>query len=473
MNRLVERLKNASLSNRFSFLFGLVSFLLLVAVAAFLYRSLVAELTKREYVELASEMDLVRNLLRGVDDLHSLATDSALQRTPLDQRRLHLKLLNRTGQVYFTSSSLEVPPTVFNVPFDTGQATPVSIQWASDPHRHYQAISAWTADRKGQPLLVVLVVETPSVSSLLADYRRTLAVTVLVGTMAAAALGWFVSRRALRSLYRLATSAEGISTSRLNQRLYTASGPAELRSFASAFNAVLERIEDSYQRLSDFSSDLAHELRTPINNLLLHTQVTLSRNRTADEYRDLLESTLEEYHRLSRMAADMLFIARSDNAKTYVDLKPLNVRAEVDKVVEFFEALAIEHNVRIVCRGEATLQADRSLLQRAIVNLLSNALRHGPPETNVTVEAGCDAGGVVEIRVHDQGSGIAPEELDRVFDRFYRVSEARHNSHEDSGLGLAIVKSIMRLHGGSASVTSQPGEGTTFTLTFPPRQTGK
>lgn len=469
MIRLLKRLKNASLSNRFSILFGLVSFVLLVVIAAFLYRALVAELANREYVELASEMDFVRNFLRDVDDPSVLGADpNAQQYSAFGQRKLHLKLLDRAGKVGFASSPLEVPPAVLSLPFDAPPTPIVITQWVA-PQRHFQSMSTWTVDRQGRPLLIVLVVETAEENSLLVDFRRALATTVLVGTITAAALGWFVSRRALGSLYRLATSAEGISASRLNQRLSALSGPSELRIFAAAFNAVLDRIEDSYKRLSDFSSDLAHELRTPLNNLFLHTQVILSRNRTADDYREVLESNMDEYHRLSRMAEDMLFIARSNNAKIYVDLKPLQVRAEVDTVAEFFDAMAMERGVRIVCRGEATVLADRSLLQRAVVNLLSNALRHGPTQSEVTVDIDLDSVGAVAIRVHDQGAGIAAEELDRIFDRFYRVDVARQNSHEDSGLGLAIVRSIMRLHGGSASVTSQPGEGTTFTLNFPHR----
>jgi two-component system heavy metal sensor histidine kinase CusS len=231
---------------------------------------------------------------------------------------------------------------------------------------------------------------------------------------------------------------------------------------------MLFRLESSYKRCSQCSENIAHELRNPIHTLMGETEVALSRDRTPDEYRQVLESSLEEFNRLSRMVNELLFIARADNPETVIGSAPLDVHTELGKVREFHDAQAQERGVTISCEGQAELHADPLLLRQAVSNLVSNALSHTPRGGRISLEVvPNEQDGMVHVTVRDTGEGIKAEELPKVLDRFYRSSRQLLNDGEGTGLGLAIVKSIMTLHGGSVSIQSAEGKGTTVVLQFP------
>ena len=243
--------------------------------------------------------------------------------------------------------------------------------------------------------------------------------------------------------------------------------PLEIAGLVEAFNAMLDRLDDSFRRLSDFSSDLAHELRTPVNGLLGHAQVALSRPRTAAQYRAALESVVEEGERIARLTRDMLFLARADDAAARLARERLDLRAEVEAVGAYFDPLAQERGVRFACEGAAEVRAERGLARRAIGNLLSNALRHTPRGATIRAAIRPGEDGAVALEVSNPGPGIPAEHLPRIFERFYRVERAGGEPSGGSGLGLAIVKSIMQLHGGSVQARSVPGGWTTIRLEFP------
>jgi two-component system heavy metal sensor histidine kinase CusS len=229
---------------------------------------------------------------------------------------------------------------------------------------------------------------------------------------------------------------------------------------------MLGGLEESFVRLSRFSSELAHEMRTPIHILMNDAEAGLSGKRTPDEYREILESNLEEYNRLARLINGLLFLARAEDPRTRIERTRIDVRKELDAVREFHEVLAEDQGVTITCEGEAQMDADRTLFRSAITNLISNALRYTPEGGGIVLAISQPEDGSVVISVSDTGPGMAPENLPRVFDRFYRSEEGRALA-EGTGLGLAIAKSIVELHGGSISVESAPGKGTTFVLRFP------
>jgi two-component system heavy metal sensor histidine kinase CusS len=194
----------------------------------------------------------------------------------------------------------------------------------------------------------------------------------------------------------------------------------------------------------------------------------LSRARTADEYREALESSVEEYERLSRMIENMLFLARADDPQTKIAAASIDARAELEKICEFFQVVADDSGVLLRCAGGAKIFADPLLFRRAIGNLLSNALRHTARGSEIVLEVKHEPGGAMTAMVTNPGPGIPARHLERIFDRLYRVESSREKTTEGAGLGLAIVKSIMELHGGSVSVESTPGGLTVFTLRFPP-----
>src|SRR2546423_8819515 len=227
---------------------------------------------------------------------------------------------------------------------------------------------------------------------------------------------------------------------------------------------MLGRLEDSFTRLSQFSADLAHELRTPIGNMLGEAQVALIRERSSDEYRTVVESTATECERLSGIIDNLLFLARAESAEQQLARSSFNAATAVEKVVSFYQTVAEDRHIEINCRGEAEIFADPILFNRGIGNLIDNALRFTPENGSIQI-AIRDLGGSAEICVRDTGSGIPPEHLPRVFDRFYRADPSR--SSGGTGLGLALVKSIVDLHGGSATSPSQVNRGTAVILTFP------
>jgi two-component system heavy metal sensor histidine kinase CusS len=284
------------------------------------------------------------------------------------------------------------------------------------------------------------------------------------GVLASALIAITVTRRGLRPLRQMAQSFGRIGPDHLKEHISSAGWPRELQPLAMAFDQMLNRLDDSFTRLSQFSADLAHELRTPIANMLGEAQVALTRDRTAAEYRETIESAVAECERLSRIVDNLLFVARVDAAREPIARKQFDARAAVEKIAAFYQTLAEDHHVTINCSGDGQIYADPDLFERAVGNLLDNALRFTPEHGSIHIALSKDNSDF-EVAVSDTGSGIAPEHLPRVFDRFYRAESSR--SSDGAGLGLALVKSIVDLHRGSAAIESVIGRGTTVKLTFP------
>lgn len=311
--------------------------------------------------------------------------------------------------------------------------------------------------------------DVSSEDALLASYLRETAGVLAAGVLLASLIGAWIARRGLRPIAEITHATERIGVDRLHERIGEAGWPRELTALAAAFDRMLVRLQDSFERLSQFSSDLAHELRTPINNLMGEAQVALSRQRSPREYVEVLQSALEEYERLTRMIESMLFLASADHARAEsVRRVPLDARAHMQAVVDFYQALADEREIGLHCEGEAVVFADSTLLRRGLSNVVSNAIEYTPDGGRVTLRAAVEPDGVVALSVTDTGIGIATEHLSRLGDRFYRVDPSRSSAHNGSGLGLAIVRSIMGLHGGSLAIESEVGRGTRVTLRFPP-----
>jgi two-component system heavy metal sensor histidine kinase CusS len=462
------RLKINSLTFRLTFLFAMTAIILLAGTGMFLYQFLDHELMKRDHEELIGKVDLFRHQLAAVNSTAQIVSSPSLFRDVIiGHPHLRLALLDEQGNTLLSSSDWRPPSELLATPVSIDTAPSRATMSMPTLEQPYHAVSAWGAlgTSRTNKALIVLALDVDEAQKLLLRYRQTLLITLLFSGIAAATLAFIIARRGLRPLHTMAETASEISASHLQRRLSVADVPEELRELAGAFNAMLGRLHNSFARLSDFSSDIAHELRTPINNLMGQTQVILSRTRNAEEYRTVLESNLEEYERLARMIREMLFLAKADNAQEPLHAEVINLRTELDKIAEFYQMAADENGIKIVTSGIGSITADRILLQRAIGNLISNAVHHSPPNSKVSADVTL-TDTAVELRVSNQGPGIPAELIERVFDRFYRVNN-RRRSDSGSGLGLAIVKSIMQLHGGHVSVESQTSKLTTFTLHFP------
>lgn len=321
------------------------------------------------------------------------------------------------------------------------------------------------------PVEVVVALDVSDSERLLRGEAVTASLVGLFGSLLSGALAFFVARRGLAPIARVAERAEQITVQGLGTALAVEDAPTEIRGLAESINHMLARLSDSFRALEQFSADIAHELRTPINNLLLQTQVTLSRPRDAEEYREALLSNLEELQRLDRMVADMLFLARADRGVLTVADDTVDLAQEATNVAEYFEPAASERSQEIVIHGHSVARGDRLMIRRAITNLLSNAVRHAPPGDRIVVRARSAADAAVFEVTNSCPAPIRSDELPRLFTRFARGNEPREDDRDGAGLGLAIVDSIMRLHGGVAQAESG-SFGIRFTLRFPSILTG-
>jgi two-component system heavy metal sensor histidine kinase CusS len=292
------------------------------------------------------------------------------------------------------------------------------------------------------------------------QFAALLVAVLALGVAAAAIIAWSVTKRGLRPLGKMTHALQRVGPKQLHERVPTVGWPRELQPLALAFDDMLARLEDSFVRLSQFSADIAHELRTPIANIRGEAEVALSRARPAEEYREVLESTIAECQHLGHIVDNLLFLARTEAAEGHLQSASFDGRAAIEKIAAFYEPIAEEQKLTIRCRGQATFVADEMLFSRAVNNLVENAAHHTPSGGTIEISV-ADS----EVSVKDDGAGIPAQHLPRVFDRFYRADTSR--SSEGVGLGLALVKSIMDLHGGTAQIESESGRGTEVTLTFP------
>lgn len=313
---------------------------------------------------------------------------------------------------------------------------------------------------------VSLAIDAEHHQEFLKELERSLAIYAVMATLVSGFLGWVAAHQGLAPLRAMKTRAAGVSGQQLQERMPVDAVPIEMADLARELNQMLDRLQSDFQRLSEFSSDLAHELRTPISNLLTQTQVTLSTKRDVATYREILASNAEELQRLGRMVSDMLFLAKTERSVELPNKEKFSAAHEILSLCEFYEAVAEEKRISLTTYGDGEILGDRLMFRRAVSNLLSNALRHTPEDGKVDV-AVVDKGSVTEVRVENTGSEIDPQVLPRLFDRFFRADPARsHPESDGAGLGLSITKAIAEIHGGTATVTSNQGR-TRFSLQFP------
>lgn len=318
---------------------------------------------------------------------------------------------------------------------------------------------------------VLVAVDTVHHEHFLTAMKKTLALYILVATLVSGLLGWWVARKGLAPLKGMRERAKSITAHNLQERMPVDSVPVELAELAIGLNGMFDRLNRDFQRLMDFSGDLAHELRTPLSNLLTQTQVALAQRRNSEEYREILASNAEEFERLAKMVSDMLFLAKMENGIDLPHREYIRLDDEVRALFDFYEAVAGEKNVRLGLKGQAEMNGDRLMIRRAISNLLSNALRHADAGSLVEIEISADRD-AVELEVINQGQTIAEDDMPRLFDRFYRADRSRgHPASEGAGLGLALTKAIVESHGGLIDVHSFARK-TSFCLRFPGHRGG-
>ena len=450
---------------KLTWLYTLSSVLLLAAVALALYFFITRTLENEDRRDMANE-------LAGFERQAAAAGNDWRQDAALQERMNHAppdRFFRLTAADGFTLVSTPFPAAL------EARRFPATEPTVENNHPVYSEIQsgeesyALAAKRLDSPSGVIaqIAVRVTEEQRQLAALRRALLLLLAAGGLCASFLGAAIARAGLRPLAAITAQAGAITPARLDVRLASAHWPAELRRLAEAFDAMLVRLQESFTRLDQFSSNLAHELRTPVHAMATGAEIALGRERTPAEYRDTLGALLEECRRLQALVDKLLFIARSDQPGAVLEIKSFLLAAELRRAAEFAGLGASERQIEISMRVPDDLQlfADPLLLRQAVGNLLENAVNYSPNGGRVGLHARQAADGRVEISVTDAGPGISPEALPHLFDRFYRADPAR--SAGGSGLGLAIVRAIMQLHGGGVRVENLMTGGACFILNFP------
>ncbi|MBT1258824.1 heavy metal sensor histidine kinase [Pseudomonas sp. VS40] len=444
-------IKRLSLASRLALLFAACTAVVSLIAGVLFNRASEAHFIELDQQQLDSKLVNLRSTLQGVDSPQVFAQREAQLRAELNRQPDLALRITAQGQRWFDGA-----PGV-NLPTAPGLH---SLQNAGTDYRVYNA--PLRASQADSPQLT-LVLDITHHQHFLQRMQHLIWLTVGLSALATALLGAWAARSGLRPLRRMGEVAASVSAHSLTQRLPQQHMPVELAELAQTFNAMLGRLDDAFQRLSAFSADIAHELRTPLSNLLTQTQVILTQPRPLEDYREALHSNLEELQWMAQLVNDMLYLAKADHGLLMPKREPLALADEVDALLEFFALLADDAQVSLVREGTAHTMGDRGMLRRALSNLLDNALRFTPPggEVRVRIEDG------VRLSVENTGDGISAELLPRLFDRFYRADPARHEgSSEHAGLGLAITQSIVRAHGGRIYGESEAG-WTRFVIELP------
>jgi two-component system heavy metal sensor histidine kinase CusS len=464
-------MRTRSVTFRLTLFFSTVSTLVLLAVGY-----LVASLVESHFVgqdldELQGTTELVGKVLAKVRYRSDLElVPQLLEDALVGHPGVSIRIAGPDGRVFVAPSEAQFPHPhgeAGALPRLPGRREPVVRE--SDGHAYRERMTALPLGIPGiSPAQVLVAVNIDHQRVFMSEFGRILWLSIAAGVLMTAVLAWSAARRGLEPIRRSATLTGGISASRLGERLPLDAVPPELSELVSALNAMLARLEDSFRRLSDFSSDLAHELRTPVGNLVTETEVALSRTRSADEYREVLYSNLEECNRLSRMIADMLFLAKADHGLMVPRREAVDLEAQTQALFGFYEALAEENGIELVIEGRGAILGDRLMIRRVLSNLLSNALRCTARGHAVTVKIDQLPSRETRLAVENPGEPIPPEQLARLFDRFYRLDASRQKTtSEGTGLGLAITRSIVTAHGGT--ITAACRDGTIrFEIRFPP-----
>ena len=453
-----------SIASQLVLLFTLAAaFLLSCGLGAF-YLIVVRHAFEEDNEFLADRLSALRGELSQTGGLGSL---TATLRNPRASKveAYWVRVINSKGDIVTETPKMSVflPRSAFPDPQDKNSIyRPKNYRISKKLFSLVAAIE----EADGQPYIIQLAQDRSSDEQFATQFAFVLGGAIGLGILASAMIAIAVTKRGLRPLQQMTHSLERIGPTHLDERVGKTTWPRELQPVATAFDEMLARLENSFTKLSQFSADLAHELRTPISNIRGEAEVTLTRPRTLEDYRNVIESIAAECERLSGIVDNLLFLARAEAVDCQIDRNVFAARPAIEKIAAYYWTIAEERGISITNKGDGEVYADALLFDRALSNLLDNALRFTPDGGKITIATEIKSDRT-ELAVEDTGCGIPPQHLPHICDRFYRVDLSR--SSQGSGLGLALVKSIIDLHGGSVTVTSEVDHGTTVTLTFPAR----
>ncbi|MEW5971495.1 MAG: heavy metal sensor histidine kinase [Pseudomonadota bacterium] len=441
-----------AISFRIAIIFTLSTVVILMIMGLVIHQLVMHHFETQDRTQLEGKIQLLHNLLEqnpsNSEDLNLYLKDALV-----GHHDLIVQIERPTGQIIFSSAS-----AIINAQSLIKSKYNPWIEWKIENKTYRGLIYNKASDQNNNisSSQIIVGVDTSEHIHFLNEFRRQLLYIGVIGTICLMLLGWFAAWRGLRPVQKMAKVAEGISAQHLSERLEVDNTPTELKSLAIAFNDMLDRLETAVGKLSDFSSDLAHEMRTPINNLMTQTQVCLSRTRDITTYQEILFSNLEEFERLARMVSDMLFLAKAEHGLHRANLRQVNLVKEVSALFDFYDAIAAEKGMSLKQTGQGYVEGDPSMLRRALNNLLSNAIKYGKSDSIIEINCQQNNDSTV-LTIENESSPLSQEQLTRLFDRFYRTDASRQRVEEGTGLGLAITKSILDVHGATIQANYDDG----------------
>lgn len=460
---IANMLRNYSLTARLTVFYSLVSVAVLLGMGSVVNRAV-----HHHFQEL--DQDILNDKVLLIQGIISRATSSGEIKSRLDDalqnhHGLYVIVTENDGTPIYATPDFQIPSSAVSKRILPDQPPIASWKIGINEYRAIRS-TAKANFLTNLPLNIWVVLDTKQHMHFFINLKEVLWIYIALAASVSGLLGWWAARTGLSPLRAMKSRAQAVTSQKLDERMPAEAVPVEMADLATSLNDMLSRLQSDFQKLSEFSSDLAHELRTPINNLLTQTQVALTQPREPGFYKEILASNAEEFERMARMVSDMLLLAKAEHGLLLPRSEKFSLNDEVNALFDFYEAVADEKAISMALTGFAEISGDRLMLRRAISNLLSNALRYTPVGgwLNISLDTKqCS----VTIAVENSGPDINPEHLPRLFDRFFRADKSRKNSNlEGVGLGLAITRAIAEAHGGSISVTSFNGK-TKFFLNIP------
>jgi two-component system heavy metal sensor histidine kinase CusS len=455
-----------SIANTLTILHTLAVFISFSFASVFLYNNLLTHLNQANSKRIQDEMAIVRTMLQAPAGRELLDIEITAQRYELKSSRVFIRVADRHGEVTNESPGIrDVFPLSLLVQPEAG---PSAQKFRTPSGNLFLLDSCLLAGNSSVSNGRIQIAINISADEMLArKFMVALVVFSLFGLFLAILSSFYIIRLVLQPINEISDKIKDITENNLDMRLKVELFPDEMKSLGESFNIMFSRIENSFKKLTQYSENLAHELRTPLNNLMLEAGVALSRARSPEEYQKIINSSMEEYERLSLLIDRLLFLVRVDNNQHTLEIQKIDVLQELESIVEFYSEALHDKGVTVTIAGSSSLSADLVLFNRAVNNLFVNALNYTASGGNIILAATQNDNDIVEVSVQDTGSGIDPLLLPKIFDRYFWIETARQKDHNGTGLGLDIVKAIMKLHGGSVEITSEPGKGTTVKLLFP------
>jgi heavy metal sensor kinase len=442
-------------------------FMLSACVAFFFFYLLITTVIRQQTDQaLSSEVRSFTSILASGGP-EAVKRQSLLQAQAAGEKKIFFRLLYITGQVFSSSNmsywrDIGINRAAINNLLENGAQVFDTISIADRKHKIrvlYAVI--------GPGLILQLGQSMENHTRIIEVFRKVFITTMVIILALAVAVGWFMARRALVGVETVTRTARRISEGSLEKRVPVKKRADEIDQLASTFNQMLDRIEQLVTGIREMSDNIAHDLKSPITRIRGIAEVSMTSQPSMKDYEFMAAGTIEECDRLLDMINTMLIISRTEAGVNPLDCRNLNIAGLVIDACNIFQSPAEDKGLSLDYNGPESISIDGDvrLIQRMIANLLDNAIKYTPAGGRIEVVVSTGVDRTIEIAVKDSGIGISDQDLEHIFERFYRCDPSR--SQAGTGLGLSFARAVARAHNGEISVNSTPGEGSTFTVRLP------